>query len=131
MAEANQRKKKKNELTKGIKVHLINNSKGKSVRALGKEYNCGHSQVSRILINKENHIQALANGHDPESKRARYRTKLYSVNRKVLEWREEKERRKEIVKDSDMRKIAIKIARQEGNTEFKGSNGWLASMKNR
>ena len=119
-------------LTLGQKVEVIRaiQNRRESTRKLAKRFECGKTQIIKILKNKESILEAWSSNSATNCKRSN-NEKFEKINSLLWEWYM-RARQSNIPVDGPMlREEARLIAEKLGETSFKGTDGWLAKWKQR
>lgn len=119
-------------LTLSEKVDVIREHQrsGETTRKLAQRFDCGKTQIIKVLNNKDSILDAWSKNATSAAKRHNAE-KFDKVNNLLWEWYE-KARQANIPIDGPMlREEARILAEQLGETAFKGTDGWLAKWKQR
>ena len=119
-------------LTLGQKVEVICafQNHRESTWKLAKRFECGKTQIIKILKNKESILEAWSSNSASNCKRSNNK-KFEKINRLLWKWYM-RARQSNIPVDGPMlREEARLIAEKLGETSFKGTDGWLAKWKQR
>ena len=99
-----------------------------STRKLAKRFECGKTQIIKILKNKESILEAWSSDSATNCNRSN-NEKFEKINSLLWEWYM-RARQSNIPVDGPMlREEARLIAEKLGETSFKGTDGWLAKWK--
>ena len=107
---------------------------GKSVQAISEELRCGKTQIYGILKNKEATVALYESNASSSLHQSRKRTRLseYSeVKDALYEWYLLACSKNSYPDGSQLKEKAKEIAERLGNSDFKGTNGWLDKWKKR
>ena len=127
----------RNTLTLKQKYEVIDTAKknpGMSVRAIANIFSCGRSQISTILNNKETVVEQYESNMSSTSMLTRKRSRqsdFAPVNEALYTWYSLAKSRNIYPAGPQLCEKAKLIAEQLNVPDFKGSNGWLASWKNK
>ena len=129
--------KTRNYLTLEKKIELIKhfqNNPGTSIRALGELFNCGKTQVGRILKSKES-LLALYESNAPASRvhtsMIQRQSEFEEVNKALYEWYTLACSKNIYPGGPQLSEKAREIAERMGKLSFKASRGWLEKWKKR
>ena len=126
---------KRNELPLAKKYEVIQvaqKNPSLSVRSLAERFDCGKTQVSRILKDKVTIIEKYESNASSESKRSLKRSRssqFGDVNDLLYDWYLMAVRKKVYPDGPTLCQQAKDIAERLGITTFKASNGWLEKWK--
>ena len=124
-------KRKRVELSLSEKIDLIKNSDGRSCRQLADQYGIGRTQVSTILRRKDELMTAFEENAPAAKKRISTPCQYSDIDQLTWEWLKHARALKIPVSGPFVQEKAISFAASLGLTDFKGSNGWLDSFKQR
>ena len=119
-------------LTLSQKVEVIHASKnhGESTRKLATKFECGKTQIIKILKNKDSILETWMSNGAANNKRSN-NEKFAKINRMLWDWYV-KVRQSNIPVDGPLLKEEARlIAEKLGETSFKGTDGWFAKWKQR
>lgn len=114
------------------KVKLIEEfeKSGMSKNAFSKKYNIPRSSFSDILASKAKLYDSLLSFNG--SKRKRLRNSIFKdIEEELLKWIMEAKAKNMPLSGIIIKEKAFEIAKELGNHEFSGSNGWLERFKDR
>ena len=123
----------RNELTLKQRVELIDHQKKNptcSSRKLADLFKCGRTQVQMILKNKESICEEFE-GNAPAGRKRHRGTQFNDVNEAMYTWYRMARQRNIPVSGGMLKEEVLAVAQQLGCSNFKASNGWLASFKSR
>lgn len=123
----------RNELTLKQRVELIDHQKKNptcSSRKLADLFKCGRTQVQMILKNKESICEEFE-GNAPAGRKRHRGTQFNDVNEAMYTWYRLARQRNIPLSGGMLKEEALAVAQQLGCSNFKASNGWLASFKSR
>ena len=129
--------KKRNYLTLNKKVELIKYAQknpGVSVRALGEMFNCGKTQVGKILKSKESLLtmyESNASGSRVHTSMTQRPSEFEEVNTALYQWYTQACSKNIYPGGAQLTEKAKEIAECLGKSNFKGSRGWLEKWKKR
>ena len=129
--------KKRNYLTLNKKVELIKYAQknpGVSVRALGEMFNCGKTQVGKILKSKESLLtmyESNASGSRAHTSMTQRPSEFEEVNTALYQWYTQACSKNIYPGGAQLTEKAKEIAECLGKSKVKGSRGWLEKWKKR
>ena len=123
--------KKRRELTLKDKIDLIKKSDGKSSRQLAEIYGVGRTQVQNILKRKRELTEQYEENANDGRKRQCVSTGNDKLNDVMWQWFNKMRAQLIPVSGPMIQEKALAIAKELGLPEFKASNGWLRSFKDR
>ncbi|XP_053378909.1 tigger transposable element-derived protein 4-like [Mercenaria mercenaria] len=112
-------------------MNVIELSKTKSARQIAEDLGVGKTQIQNILKRKIELISDYENNAPGDRKRIRRCTGNEDVNDLVLSWFKDAVSRRVPVSGPLLMEKAMIFASDLGNTQFKGSQGWLQSFVKR
>lgn len=128
-------KPKRNYLTLKKKVEVIKVSeknRGMSLRELGQQFDCGKTQIAKILKTKESILSMYESNASSSRVLTNGRQCVYDdVNKSLYEWYTLACSKNIFPMGPQLIEKAKQIATCLGRDEFKGSNGWLEKWKKR
>lgn len=118
-------------LTLGQKVEVMHAFQNlwECTRKLAKRFECGKTQINKILKNKESILQAWSSNSATNCKRSN-NEKFEKISCLIWEWYM-RVQQSNIPVDGPMLREARLIDEKLGETSFKGTDGWLAKWKQR
>lgn len=111
-----------------LKFHSENKM---SVKDLTMKFKCGKTLVYDTIKNKEKIKSDYLRGENCNSKRKIRKTGNEEINRILYEWFLDARSRNLPISGPLLKTQAKLIAERLGNSDFKASNGWLESFRNR
>lgn len=125
-------KRKLLELTLDKKKEVLDRIQaGRTCRQVAEEFAVSKSTVSKISTSKEEILRAWEENGNSKRKRLARKTEYENINAKVLEFFVDCRSKNIPVSGPMLQEAALSIARNEGESEFKASNGWLAKFRER
>ena len=131
-------KPKRNYLTLKKKVDVIKTAeknRGMSIRELGEQFDCGKTQIAKILKSKESILslyESNASGSRVLANKTCGRQSEYAdINKSLYNWYTLACSKNIFPMGPQLIEKAKQIATCLGKHEFKGSNGWLEKWKKR
>jgi hypothetical protein len=120
-------------LTLKEKIEVINlNKAGMSARSLSMRFNVGKTQIQNIIKNKTKYEHAFKkNDVSVDNKKMTYKTGNEKVNELLWKWFCHARSQNYVISGPVLKAQALEFAKQEGNSTFKASNGWLESFLKR
>lgn len=134
LSETPSPKRSRKELCFDKKIDLIKRSEAfpkPTQRDLAKFYGVGTSTVSDILKKKDDLKKQFADNVSCKRKRFNSGSKFAELNTLVLKWFEQARAKNLPLSGPIIQEKALQFAQQLQLTEFKASNGWLDSFKDR
>lgn len=123
---------KRKVLTLKQKIDVINKSKsGVSSRKLAEEFNVGRTQIQNIVKRKSEFIDDFESNVGQDRKRRRHVTGNEEINSLCWDWFKDASSRRINITGPLIKEKALRFAKDLNKTEFKASNGWLESFKER
>ena len=129
--------KKRNYLTLNKKVELIKYAQknpGVSVRTLGEMFDCGKTQVGKILKNKESLLtmyESNALGSRVHTSMTQRPSEFEEVNKVLYQWYTLACSKNIYPGGAQLTEKVKEIAERLGKSDFKSSRGWLEKWKER
>ena len=126
-------KTKRHCLTLKEKVSILNllEKKERSVADIQKEFACGRTQIYDLVKRKAEVLSEWENGDTTVSKKKRRTTGNEEVNKLTWEWFVQARSKNIPLSGPFIQEQAKLFAKKLGRDEFRASNGWLESFKNR
>ena len=104
---------------------------GKAAYKIAEQYGVGKTQIQNLRKRKREILEDFENNVPSSTKRRRHITGNEEVNRLCLEFFKDAVGRRIIIIGPILKEKALQFAAGLGNTNFKGSNGWLDSFTKR
>lgn len=127
-------KRARTELTLDLKVRLIRDSHSTpklTQKQLGIKYGISRQTVSDILKRQGKYLDNFEENADSSKKRFNNSCKFDDLNKLVWHWFQEACVRNLVVNGPIIQEKSLSFANELGISDFKASNGWLNSWKNR
>lgn len=119
-------------LTLKQKYELIKNHGEKmNIDELKKKYNCSQSAVYKIIQNKKSIVDEYLSTQNDSAKMKVRSAKFETINELTYNWFVQARAKNLPISGLLLQEKAREIAVKNGDEEFKASNGWLESFKNR
>ena len=124
---------KRKVLTLQEKIDVIEkSSKGKSSREIAAHYQCGKTQITNIIANKEKILEEWEKGANCEQRYIKRRKTEYSdLNQQVWEWFCLARSNNVPITGKLLQEKALLLSVEMGHDDFTASNGWLHSFQKR
>lgn len=114
------------------KFQLIKDHEDKvDVEKLKEKYNCSRSVVYKIISNKKTIIDEYISTQNVDAKTKIRSAKFEAINELTYNWFTQVVAKNLPVSGAMVQEKAREIAIENGDKDFKASNGWLESFKNR
>ena len=84
-----------------------------------------------ILKNRDKILREFETNEPSLKQRSAHKTGNEEINKLIWEWFKDMSRRKLPISGPMLQEKALQFAKDLGNTEFRGSNGWLESFRKR
>ena len=110
---------------------LKEQEKGLSCRKIAVKFGVGKTQIGEIFKRKREILDALENNAAPDAKRLKTNQHYEEINKLTYEFYLDAVRRRVEVSGPMLQEIALKFARDLGQTSFTASKGWLDCLKKR
>lgn len=119
-------------LTLKQKYQLLKDHEAKiSIEKLKEKYKCGKTAVYKIIGNKKNIIDEYLSTQNVNMKMKMRSSKFEIINELTYNWLSQALSKNLPVSGTLLQEKAREIAIENGDVDFKASNGWLESFKNR
>ena len=125
-------KPKKNYLTLKKKVDVIKISeenRGITIRELAERFNCGKTQIAKILKNKEPILSSYSSNISATRVNPGRKSEYEEINKVLYDWYTLACSKNIFPMGPQLIEKAKQIAVSLGKPEFKGSSGWLEKWK--
>ena len=121
----------KKTLTLKEKVDLIKckDKSGCGSRSLVEKFFVGKTQILSILKNRDKILCETETSEPSSKQRSARKTGNEEINKLIWEWFKDMSRRKLPISGPMLQEKALQFAKDLGNTEFRGSDGWLESFR--
>ena len=110
-------------------IHASKNH-GESTRKLATKFECGKTQIIKILKNKDSILETWMSNGAANNKRSN-NEKFAKINRMLWDWYVKVRQSNIPVDGALLKEEARLIAEKLGETSFKGTDGWFAKWKQR
>ena len=91
----------------------------------------GKTEIRSILKNRDKILREFETNEPSSKQRSARKTGNEEINKLIWEWFKDMSRRKLPISGPMLQEKALQFAKDLGNTEFRGSNGWLESFRKR
>lgn len=116
-------------------IRTIEKNRGMSIRELSQQFDCGKTQIAKILKSKESILSMYESNASSSrvltSKTCGRQSEYGDVNKSLYEWYTLACSKNIFPMGPQLIEKAKQIATSLGKDEFKGSNGWLEKWKKR
>ena len=126
-----QQTKKTLTLKEQVDVIKYKDKSGCGSLSLAEKFFVGKTQILSILKNRDKILREFETNEPPSKQRSARKTGNEEINKLIWEWFKDMSRRKLPISGPMLQEKALQFAKDLGNTEFRGSNGWLESFRKR
>ena len=117
----------KKSLTLKGKVDVIKDKDKSGRQSLAEKFFVGKTQILSILRNQDKILHEFETNEPSSKQRSARKTGNEEINKLIWEWFKDMSRRKLPISGPMLQEKTLQ--KDSGNTEFRGSNGWLESFR--